>query len=238
VETGWPGSPDAAKAEMTSDQAMSREEALLRYRTCRQAIRRHLNAAIKYTSADAIKVTARRIGLLSEGAIAADSFAEMTLVFDLVVFGTKTERSRAIDRYARANRFPDGSVEAAVLTALQAGTFRIIQVKGRHHIAGIVVEDMFGGQEMWVMDEGFEATLTDGMMLAARLIRLDPFHSTAGASVPISRYILQEALLSLAGRRSVNPALLDNPRLPEAVYAAAIKNGAMDTISFEGEDQD
>lgn len=88
------------------------------------------------------------------------------------------------------------------------------------------------------MDEGFEATLTDGMMLAARLIRLDPFHSTAGASVPISRYILQEALLSLAGRRSVNPALLDNPRLPEAVYAAAIKNGATDTISFESEDQD
>ena len=52
---------------------MSREEALLRYRTCRQAIRRHLNAAIKYTSADAIKVTARRIGLLSEGAIAAEA---------------------------------------------------------------------------------------------------------------------------------------------------------------------
>jgi hypothetical protein len=222
---------------MMSDHAMTRDDVLLHYRTCRQAIRHHLNAAIKYTSAATIKETARRIGLLSEGVIAADSFAEMTLAFDLVVFGTKAERSRAIDRYARANRSPDGSVEAIVLAALQAGTFHIVQVKGRHHIAGVVVEDVVREKEMWLMDEGFEATLTDGMVLATRLIRLDPFHSTAGASVPISRYILQDALLSLAARRgTLNAASLDDPRLPEAVYAAAIKSGAMDTISFGSED--
>lgn len=216
---------------------MTREDVLLQYRTCRQAIRHHLDAAIKYTSAAAIKEAARRIGLLSKGVIAANSFAEMTLAFDLVVFGTKAQRSRAIDRYARANRFPDGSVEAIVLAALQAETFRIIQVRGRHHVAGIVVEDVFRKEEMWLMDEGFEATLPDDLVVAARLIRLDPFYSTAGASVPISSAILQDALLSLAARRgALNPPSHDDPRLPEAVYAAAIKSGAMDTMSFESED--
>jgi hypothetical protein len=219
------------------DHELSRDDALQQYRAYRAAIRRHLGGAIKHTSAATIKEAARRIGLLSDGAIACDSPREMTMAFDLAVFGTRAGRSRAIDRYARANRFPEGSTEATVLAALQAATFHIVLASRHHHVAGVVVEDLFRKQDIWLMDEGLDATMPDGTLLAARLIRLDPFHATASASVPISRSDLRNALLSLAARRAtLDPAsVIDDPRLPEAIFATAIKSGAMDGISFESE---
>ena len=41
------------------------------------------------------------------------------------------------------------------------------------------------------------------------------------------------ALFSLAARQQAfGPATLDSPRLPEAIYAAAIRNGAMNSIEY------
>jgi|SRR5580658_1017099 hypothetical protein len=221
---------------MTTEISMTRDGVVARYRPIRRAIRQHLDGAVKYSSGRAIKDAARRINLLANGTIAAESFSEMTLAFDLVVFGGKPDRSRAIDRYARASHAPAGSVEATVLAAMQATTFHIIQVKTRHNIAGIVVDDVFRQKELWLMDEGFEATLTNGLVLATRLIYLDPFYSTAGVSVPLEKDILRDALFSLAVRgREFGPETLDDPRLPEAIYAAAVRSGAMSSIAFGGE---
>jgi hypothetical protein len=209
---------------------------LTNYRAARQAICKHLNAAVKFASGKAIREAARRIGLLSNSTIVADSFSEMNLAFDLVVFGARADRSRAIDRYARASRFPAGSIDATVLAAMQASSFRIVQVKTRHDIAGLIVDDVFGQDELWLMDEGFEATLEDGRVLATRLIRLDPFCAAAGASVPLERNVLQDALFTLSTRQQgFGPQTLDSPRLPEAIYAAAIRSGAMNTIAFGSE---
>jgi len=219
-----------------TNTSVTRRDVVTNYRAARQAICQHLNAAVKFASGKAIKDAARRIGLLSNSTIVADCFSEMTLAFDLVVFGARADRSRAIDRYARASHFPAGSIEATVLAAMQASTFRIVQVKTRHDVAGLIVDDVFGQNELWLMDEGFEATLTDGVVLATRLVHLDPFCSTAGASVPLERNVLRDALFSLAARhKAFGPATLDDPRLPEAIYAAAIRGGAMNSIEFGSE---
>ena len=124
-----------------SEQETSREDLLTRYRGYRQAIQLHLNAAVNFLSVAMIKEASRRIGLLSANTIVADHFSEMTLALDLAVFGQKPGRSRAIDRYAQATPFPDGSVEAVTLAALRANTFRVVRVKERHPIAGLIVDD-------------------------------------------------------------------------------------------------
>ena len=221
---------------MANDLA-TRHDALTNYRAARDAICRHLNGAMKFTSGKAIKQAARKIGLLSSSVIVADSFSEMALAFDLVVFGAATDRSRAIDRYARASRFPAGSIDATVLEAMRVSKFHIIQVKARHEIAGLVVDEVFRQDELWLMNEGFEETAEDGLVLAGRLVRLGPFCATAGATVPLDRNVLQDALYSMvvARNRDFGPKTLDDPRLPEAIYAAAIRNGAMNAIAFGSE---
>lgn len=216
----------------------TRRDALTNYRAAREAICRHLNGAVKFASGKAIKEAARKIGLVSNSTIVADCFSEMALAFDLVVFGARTDRSRAIDRYARASRFPAGSIEATVLEVMRVSKFHIIQVKARHDIAGIVVDDVFRQNELWLMDEGFEQTAENGLVLAGRLVRLGPFCATAGATVPLDRNVLQDAFYSMATARNQDfgAATLDDPRLPEAIYAAAIRNGAMNSIAFGSEE--
>jgi hypothetical protein len=216
-----------------TDTSITREAALAAYRPIREAICQHLNGAMKYASGKAIKEAARRIGLLSSGTIVADSSSEMNLAFDLVVFGTRPDRSRAIDRYARASHFPAGSIEATVLAALRSSTFHVVQVKTRHDIAGLVIDDVFRDRELWLMDEALAETATEGLILAARMIRAGSFWSTAGATVPLDGDTFRDAFLSMAERRhTLGPRTLDDPRLPEAIYSAAIRNGAMSAIAF------
>lgn len=215
----------------------NRREALLdHYRPLRSAIQLHLNAALKCVSPSAIKEAARRIGLLTDGTIIADHFSEMVLAYDLAVFGEKPGRSRAIDRYAKTAHFPDGSPEAVCLKALQRATFRVVRVKGRHDVLGLVLDDVARKEELWLIDEGFEATLKEGLLLALRTVPLGSFHATAGAVAPIDAGIFTDAISSLAARRGkIDASILDDPRMPESVYAAAIASGAMQSMDFSDE---
>jgi hypothetical protein len=220
-----------------SEQETSREDLLTRYRGYRQAIQLHLNAAVNFLSVAMIKEASRRIGLLSANTIVADHFSEMTLALDLAVFGQKPGRSRAIDRYAQATPFPDDSVEAVTLAALRANSFRVVRVKERHPIAGLIVHDLAHREELWLMDEGLEASSHEGAGLAARLIPLETFHTTAGAIVPVAEDMFKHALHSLAARRGkLDFSALDDPRLPEALYAAAISSNAMEYMAYAEDD--
>jgi hypothetical protein len=219
------------------DQEIGREDLLTLYRGYRQAIQLHLNAALKCVSAAAVKDAARRIGLLSNNTIVADHFSEMTLAFDLAVFGQKPGRSRAIDRYARANRFPDGSVEAVTLAAMQTNMFRVVRVNERHQTAGIIVEDIANKETLWLMDEGLDATSVEGTVLAARFICIETFHTTIGAIVPVEQDLFEDALYSLAARRGkLDLSSLNDPRLPETIYATAISHGALEYMHYAEDD--
>jgi hypothetical protein len=137
-------------------------------------------------SASALNEAARPIGLLSRGIIIADSFRELTLAFDLAVFGQRPGRSRAIDRYARAAKFPPHSVEGVTLEAMR-DTFRTLVVKNRHQTAGVVVEDLARQEELWLMDEGVEMLVYEGTIFAARLIPLDSLLRRRGRDCAIER---------------------------------------------------
>jgi len=215
----------------------TRQETIDRYRHLREVAKGYLSGALKHLSKSAINDAARRVGLLSGGAIVADSFDEMTLAFDLAVLGPQHGRSRAIDRYARAHPPAPGSDEAVTLEALRHCRFRIIRVLRRHETAGLVVEDVVSHEELWLMDEGLEATAPEGAAFGTRLLRLDGFHMTAGAAVPVSGDILVAAIASRpVWLNDGQFRFVDDPRFPEALYAAAIRHGKMQLMKFTGPD--
>jgi hypothetical protein len=216
-----------------TDEKTQRDTLLARYSVLRSAIETHLNAALKFASALTLKDAARRLGLLADGDIVADCFSEVSLVYDLSVFGHKPGQSRAIDRYAQAAHFPPGSPQAITLTALHADIFRVVRIKGRHPIAGNIIEDMAHKEDLWLLDEGLEQTMKEGVTLALRLIPIEDFYTTVGAIVPRADTVLPEALSSLAARPGKRGFLgLDDPRLPQAIYTAAISHGIMQSMNF------
>jgi hypothetical protein len=211
----------------------ARQETIDRYRHLRTLTRQHLSGALKHLSKTAIKEAARRIGLWSAGKLVLDSPDELNLMFDVAVFDTRTGQSRALDRYARAHPPTAGSDEAVALDALQHGRFRIIRVLRRHAIAGLVVLDTVTQEELWVMDEGLETTATAGLGLGTRLLRGNGFHMTTGAAVPVTVPVLKEAIASRSAWQKESPSrFVDDPRFPEALYAAAIRQGKMQFMKF------
>jgi len=82
---------------------------------------------------------------------------------------------------------------------------------------------------VWLMDQGFEASVPSGYLLALRLIQPAEFHMTTGVVVSMNDEATWEAANRRHPLKSTDDLLVisDRDRLAEAVYAAAVETGAL-----------
>ena len=93
---------------------------------------------------------------------------------------------------------------------------------------------MFRGGEFWLVDEGLESSLPDGVALATRLYTPDGFAMTAGVLVPFDIELLEDAMADtpqlLRNRRE---KLIDDRRFAEAIYRVALASGLMEQVAYQ-----
>ena len=162
--------------------SLSRAEVLTRYRHFREINKQHHSAVLNFLPKDTVISQARRIGLAQGKTLVLDSIDDLNLVFDLLIHTAPKDRSRAIDRSARAARLAPETDEALVLEAMRRARFSIISSVRRHTVAGLIVKDLFRGFEFWLVDEGLESSLPDDAVLATRLYTLEGFAMTLASS--------------------------------------------------------
>ena len=213
---------------------MSRTEVLARYRQLREISKQHNSAVMKFLSGDAIMSQARRLGLTKGKALIADSEDELHLVFDLAIHTALKDRSRAIDRYAAAAQPAPDFDQSLVLEAMRRARFSIIRLVGRHPVAGLIVNDVFRSEDIWLVDEGLEASFAEGVGLATRLFVPESFAMTAGVVIPASRETIAAAIddTPLLKRKSAQE-MGDDRRFAEAIYRFALANGLTERISYQ-----
>jgi hypothetical protein len=213
---------------------LNRAEVLTRYRRFREISKQHHSAALEFLSKDAIISQARRLGLAQGKTLVLDSMNDLTLAFDLTIHTAPKDRSRAIDRYARAVRLARGSDEGFVLEAMRRARFSIIGILRRHDVAGLIVEDLIRGGEFWLVDEGLESSLPDGVALATRLYTPEGFAMTAGALVPLDIELIEDAIEDMPQLLRKQPkALIDDRRFAEAIYRVALASGLMERVAYQ-----
>ena len=121
-----------------------------------------------------------------------------------------------------------------MLEAMRRARFSIIGILRRHDIAGLIVEDLFRGVEVWLVDEGLESSLPDGAALATRLCAPDGFAMTAGVLVPLDIELIEDAIADtpqlLRNRRE---ELIDDRRFAEAIYRVALASGLMEQVAYQ-----
>jgi hypothetical protein len=213
---------------------LSRAEVLTRYRYLRKISKQHHSAALNFLSKDTIMSQARRLGLAQGKTLVLDSMDDLNLAFDLAIHTAPKDRSRAIDRYARAARLAPESDESLVLEAMQRARFSIISIVRRHPAAGLMVKDLFRGVEVWLVDEGLESSLPNGAALATRLYTPEGFAMTAGVLVPLDIELIEDAIAGtpqlLRNRRE---ELIDDRRIAEAIYRVALASGLMEKVAYQ-----
>jgi hypothetical protein len=212
----------------------NRSQVRARYRQLREISKQHNSAVMKFLSDDAIVSLGRRLGMAHGKTLIADSEDELHLVFDLAIHTALKDRSRAIDRYAAAAQLVPESDESLVLEAMRRARFSIIRLVRRHPVAGLIVKDVFRNDDIWLVDEGLEASFAEGVGLAARLFMPESFAMTAGVIVPASRESIAAALddTPLLKRKS-DREMVDDRRFAEAIYRGALENGLTDRIAYQ-----
>ena len=157
---------------------------------------------------------------------------DLNLAFDLAIHTAPKDRSRAIDRYARAAILAPEFDEGLVLDAMRHARFTIIGTLRRHDVAGLVVEDLFRGGEVWLVDEGLESSLPDGAALATRLCTPEGFAMTASVLVPIDIELIEDAIADTPQLlRNHREELIDDRRFAEAIYEVALASGLMEQVA-------
>jgi hypothetical protein len=217
-----------------SSGSLSRVELLARYRRFREIGRQHHTALLKFLSKDAIISQARRLGLAQGKILVIDSIDDLNLVFDLLIYTAPKDRSRAIDRYARSAQSAPDTDEVLVLEGMLQSRFAIITRTGRHPVAGLLVNDVFRGDNYWLVDEALESSLPDEAMLATRLYNLDGFTMTAGVVVPLDTELIEDAIVETPQLlRKMPKEAIDDRRFAEAIYRAAVVSGIMEQVGYQ-----
>ena len=223
---------DIAVARSTG--SLNRTELLSRYRRFREIGKQHHSALRKLLSKDAVISQARRLGLAQRKMLILDSMDDLNLVFDLLIYTAPQDRSRAIDRYARSAQPAPETDEALVLDAMRQARFAIIIRTGRHPVAGLIVKDVFRGNEYWLLDEALESSLPDEAMLATRLYHLNGFTVTAGVVVPLDMELVEDAIVETPQLlRKLPKDAIDDRRFAEAIYRAAVVSGIMEQVGYQ-----
>jgi hypothetical protein len=213
---------------------LSRAEVLTRYRHLREISKQHHSAALDFLSKETLISQARRLDLAQGKTLVLDSMDDLNLAFDLAIHTAPKDRSRAIDRYARAARLAPESDESLVLEAMRRARFSIINSVRRHPVAGLIIKDLLRGVEVWLIDEGLESSLPDGAALATRLFTPEGFAMTAGVLVPLDGELLEDAIADtpqLLRRR--REELSDDRRFAEAIYRVALASGMMEQVAYQ-----
>lgn len=212
---------------------MTRRALLKRYRSYRKACTAVQTAALGHVSAEGLQLVFRQLGLLDGGVLVTDYEEDLVLGFDLALYTARPGRSRTIDRFAKLQA--DTSAETSqMLQALCRSFFSIFRFSRPHDVAGLILEDTLRGGEIWLMDEGLEATAVLGTLVAMRLAQPDDFAISCGVVIPINADQLEDLADRLAhtGLPAEPARLADDQRLPRVIYKMALSTGLTDRISY------
>src|SRR3954462_12109261 len=145
----------------------------------RQISKEHHQAVLDIIAPDVVLDWAKRLGLTQGRTVVLGSEHDMTLVEDLATYLPRPGRSHPLDRYARTARFAPDSDEAIVLEAMRHARFSLWRVERRHETAGLILQDLLRGGEIWLVDETMEKSAPRGVEMAARLLQPESFAMTA-----------------------------------------------------------
>ena len=198
---------------------MTRTEILTRYRRLRQISKEHHQAVLDIIAPGVMLDWAKRLGLTQGRTVVLGSEHDMMLVEDLATYLPRPGRSHPLDRYARTARFAPDSDEAIVLEAMRHARFSLWRVERRHETAGLILQDLLRGGEIWLVDESMEKSAPRGVEMAARLLQPESFAMTARIIVPVTSDLMRgihqgSRLAAHSGGQPCSGPTLRNRHLP------------------------
>lgn len=191
------------------------------WRRCAEARKRFQELAVQSVPVPKVLDQARRLGLPVDRELEQIAETELAYALDLAIYSAAPGRSRAIDRVVRQHARLRGEA-VLVLNALSTAWMSVFRVVGVHPDAGLVLEDVLLGGEVWVVDEGLAEVAEPGAVVATRLGRVQGFAITCGVAAVLDEMILA-GVRGAMQRGGVEPTdLVADPRFAEGMWRRAL----------------
>ena len=197
---------------------LSAEELWEFYRRCATLRMRFQTQAAQSLPPGKLREHCKALGLPVDEELYQVNDAELAYAFDLAVYQAPPGRSRAIDRIAKQYAGREGEESALVLNALSRSWLSLFQVIGPHPEAGLLLEDLVLGGEVWVLDESLAEHAAPGAVLGIRLGRVCGFAITCGVVAVLDPAMATEVQREVGGDRDLAEELLGNLRFVRGLW--------------------
>ncbi len=201
-----------------------------RYRQLRKISTDHQTILARRAIENVATDIAVRIGLVGHGEmVPLMDLGDLAPALDIALYSKGVDGTSLADRYLKEVGGRLTGDDLAVVEAMTDARFSVFEIIGRHPVAGVVLLDLSTGEEVWLMDQGFEATVPSGYLLALRLIQPAEFHMTTGVVAWMSDEMTWEAVNRRHPLKRTDGLLVisDRDQLAEAVYTAAVETDAV-----------
>jgi hypothetical protein len=215
------------------------DDRLSRYRPLREA-GRNLNVALaKLLSKDAVLECGKKLGIAKAGMVIFNNDDEVTVLYDYCLYHHRRGNKTVIERYLEQSPPEQGSLDAALVQAMQQARFSIFLITAITPRQGAVVQDLVRGDTLQLVDLGIAETGMPGILLLGRLLPVDDFYMSTGSLIPVSEPVYQEKLLPIVKKFLPGDAERQQPlaAAPAAAYAAqmlriALHAGGEDNVFY------
>lgn len=197
---------------------MSAEEIWAFHRRCGALRLRFQTMAAQSLPPAKLREHCKALGLPVEEELYQTHDGELAFAMDLAVYTAPPGRSRAIDRVAKQYGGRAGEESALVLNALSRAWLSLFRVLGPHPEAGLLLEDLVLGGEVWVVDEALAAHAQPGAVLGIRLGRVCGFAITCGVVAVLDPAMANEVQREVGDDRDLAEALLTSPRFVRGLW--------------------
>lgn len=168
---------------MTGESAPTTRDAILaQYRPIRASIQAVLAHAVSHCKKADFDRAAKQLNLMDEAQLEDERI--FTMLCDVALFESNQRGRRVFDGFVRDRLVTLGSSEQDLARRMSGAFVSIFRVADRHEHAGVWLEDLLAaGRRLWLLDESFEASAPEDMVIGMRLFDVGPFHAGFGIIV-------------------------------------------------------
>jgi hypothetical protein len=143
------------------------------------------NRLVETLSRETLLEGGRRLGIVKKGVLVFDSEDQSSVLMDYCIYNIYEDGRNAVRRFLEETPPPPGSAEMAVLRAMQDAYYSMHRIESVERGVGVNVLDLLRRETGFLADIGFGNSATVGMGLAGRVIPVEGFLMSGGASLPV-----------------------------------------------------
>jgi hypothetical protein len=175
-------SPVEPVADWNREQIDVWREQYSRVRAAGKRLNMHLPSLVP---SEGLRFSAEHLGILRGDIFVFGSEDETAVLIDHAIYNYRQDGLTVIQRYARENPPRPGTDEETWLQAALRAYHSIFLVVGVVKDFGLQTRDVFSGEEVLVADINSSRCADVGFSFASRMLPLENFSFTGGATLPI-----------------------------------------------------